>query len=87
VRLSWQYKFKERIVVMPWADCFNVFNHDNTVGTGSGSGGNTALDGTLSGARGTIGGTTALFTRVGAGSGSFSSGQPRAFQFGIRVSF
>ncbi len=78
IRLSWAWKFRERLSVEPSVDCFNVFNKTNTQGP---------LDGTLSGAPGSISGTTAYFTRVGAGSGSFSSGQPRAFQFGIRVSF
>jgi hypothetical protein len=78
VRLSWIWKFKERLSIQPSADCFNIFNKTNTEGP---------LSGVLSGARGTISKTTAYFTRVGAGSGSFSSGQPRAFQFGIRVTF
>jgi len=78
VRLSWVWKVRERLSIEPTVDCFNIFNKTNTQGP---------LDGTLSGAPGTISGTTAYFTRVGAGSGSFSSGQPRAFQFGIRVSF
>jgi hypothetical protein len=78
IRLSWAWKFKERLTIEPGVDCFNVFNKTNTEGP---------LDGTLSGGAGTISGTPSYFTRVGAGSGSFSSGQPRAFQFGIRVSF
>jgi hypothetical protein len=78
VRFSWNWKFKERLSIQPSADCFNIFNKTNTQGP---------LSGVLSGAPGTISGTTAYFTRVGAGSGSFSSGQPRAFQFGIRVTF
>jgi Carboxypeptidase regulatory-like domain len=78
IRLSWAWKIRERLSIEPSADCFNVFNKTNTAGP---------LDGTLSGAPGSISNTTAYFTRVGAGSGSFSSGQPRAFQFGIRVSF
>jgi hypothetical protein len=78
VRLSWAWKVRERLSIEPSVDCFNIFNKTNTSGP---------LDGTLSGGPGSISGTTAYFTRVGAGSGSFSSGQPRAFQFGIRVSF
>jgi hypothetical protein len=78
LRLSWVWKVRERLSIEPSVDCFNVFNKTNIEGP---------LDGTLSGAPGTISGTTSYFTRVGAGSGSFSSGQPRAFQFGIRVSF
>jgi len=78
VRLSWNWKFKERLSIQPSVDCFNLFNKNNTEGP---------LTGTLSGGPGTITNTPAYFTRVGAGSGSFSSGQPRAFQFGIRVTF
>ena len=88
VRLSWRYSFAERLTIEPMVDIFNVLNRMNGVGTGSdGRGGNTALDGTLSTASGSINGTTHIPERVGAGSGSFSSGTPRAFQFGIRVSF
>ncbi len=78
IRLSWHWKIKEHLEIEPSADCFNIWNKNNFAGP---------LDSTLSDARGSINGTTAFFTRVGAGSGSFSSGQPRAFQFGIRVSF
>ena len=78
IRISWNWKIRERLSIAPSVDCFNIFNKTNTLGP---------LDGTLSGGAGTISGTTSYFTRVGAGSGSFSSGQPRAFQFGIRVSF
>jgi Carboxypeptidase regulatory-like domain len=78
VRLSWIWKIRERLSIAPSVDCFNIFNKTNTQGP---------LSGILSDGPGTINGTTAYFTRVGAGSGSFSSGQPRAFQFGIRVSF
>jgi hypothetical protein len=78
VRLSWHLKIRERLTISPTVDCFNIFNKTNTQGP---------LSGILSDGPGTINGTNAYFTRVGAGSGSFSSGQPRAFQFGIRVSF
>jgi hypothetical protein len=80
IRLVWNLKIKERLTIQPSVDCFNIFNKTNIEGP---------LGGTLSGptSQGTIEGTSAYFTRVGAGSGSFSSGTPRAFQFGIRVSF
>ena len=72
------WKYKERLSVQPMVEVFNIFNKNNTDGP---------LSGVLSQGPGTINGTTAYFTRVSPGSGSFSSGQPRAFQFGIRVSF
>jgi len=81
IRLSWSWKIKEHLTIEPSADCFNIWNKNNVTGPSG------PLDSTLSGSRGSINNTTAFFTRVGAGSGSFSSGQPRAFQFGIRVSF
>ncbi|MDP9339091.1 MAG: TonB-dependent receptor [Acidobacteriota bacterium] len=81
IRLSWRWRVKEHLEIEPSVDCFNIWNKNNVIGPAG------PLDPTLSGAPGSINGTTSFFTRVGAGSGSFSSGQPRAFQFGIRVSF
>jgi hypothetical protein len=78
IRLSWSLKIKERLTILPMVDCFNIFNKTNISGP---------LSGVVSQGPGTINSMTSYFTRVGAGSGSFSSGQPRAFQFGIRVSF
>lgn len=89
LRLSWAYHPIERISIEPMVDAFNIFNRDNRVGQSTlGRGGNTAFDGILSGAPGSINGENFKAPqRVGSGSGSFSSGTPRAFQFGIRVSF
>jgi hypothetical protein len=90
LRLSWRYTIKDRLSIEPIAEVFNIFNRDNRIGQSSiGRGGNTGFDPALSGGPGSINGTVGPLAplRVGSGSGSFSSGTPRAFQFGIRVSF
>ena len=84
LRLSWRYKVKERLTIEPIAEVFNIINRDNKAGSSSG---NTALSGQLSGGVGTINGSASPPLRIGQGSGSFSTGSPRAFQFGIRVTF
>jgi hypothetical protein len=90
LRFSWRYSIKDRLSIEPIAEVFNILNRDNRVGqTTIGRGGNTGFDPILSGGSGSINGTVGPLAplRVGSGSGSFSSGTPRAFQFGIRVSF
>ena len=90
LRFSWRYTIKDRLSIEPIAEVFNILNRDNRVGqTTIGRGGNTGFDPILSGGSGSINGTVGPLAplRVGSGSGSFSSGTPRAFQFGIRVSF
>ncbi len=64
-------------------EVFNLFNIGNYDPPGS------RLSGVLSGAPGSINGTTpgTRSNRYGLGSGSFAPGLPRAFQFGIRVEF
>jgi len=79
VRFSWRYKVTERVTVEPMLEVFNLFNVANYA----------VLSNTLDGGAGDPNGTIASTrtARVGLGSGSFSSGIPRAAQFGFRVSF
>lgn len=79
VRFSWRYRPTERITIEPMFEVFNLFNISNFAALGN------TLDGTVGTPNGTTGATRTA--RVGLGSGSFSSGIPRAAQFGFRVSF
>ncbi len=79
IRLSKVFKIRERLTIEPMVECFNIFNIANYASL------NTVLDGGIGDINGTPKGSEP--TRVGQGSGSFSPGVQRAFQFGIRVSF
>ncbi len=83
IRFSWTYKVKERVSIQPLMEVFNLFNVAN-YDTPNGR-----LGATLDASPGSINGTTPGLrnNRYGIGSGSFSPGIPRAFQFGIRVDF
>ena len=83
LRVSRVFNFGERIKVEPIFEVFNVFNIGNYDPPGN------RLNSTLSGAPGSINGTTPgnRSNRYGLGSGSFAPGLPRAFQFGFRVNF
>ncbi len=93
VRFSWRYKVTERVTVEPMLEVFNLFNVANYTAFSN------TLDGSVGSANGTLRfdpqcgdglASTPCRTRparVGLGSGSFSSGIPRAAQFGFRVSF
>jgi len=79
IRASKLFKIRERLTIEPMVECFNLFNIANYARL------NTSLDGGAGDVNGTPKGSEP--TRVGQGSGSFSPGVQRAFQFGIRVSF
>src|SRR5882724_6427773 len=79
IRVSKVFKIRERLTIEPMVECFNLFNIANYARL------NTSLDGGFGDVNGTAKGSEP--TRVGQGSGSFSPGIQRAFQFGIRVSF
>ena len=82
--LSRPFKIADRFVLEPSVSAFNVVNFANFDGPGN------RLSGALSGAVGTINGTAAsdrTANRIGPGSGVFSLGAPRQFQFGLKLTF
>ena len=84
LRIANRIKLKERFTIEPILEIFNLFNIAN-YGT---------LSSTLTGSVGSPNGTPSSLappkrgiSRLGSGSGSFSPGTQRAFQFAIRVDF
>jgi hypothetical protein len=91
LRVSWPFKFKDRISVEPSATVFNVFNFWNAFLPGNLPGASLipGQNGLL--APNVIGGITPGSSltpyRASFQSGTFALGAPRNFQFGLRVSF
>src|SRR5271157_2938996 len=87
LKLSWTYKLELKshiIQLQPGVGFYNLFNFTNFDLPPN------VLTGALSGAPGTINGTTPaerITNRVGAGTGVFNLGAPRAMEFGMRISF
>lgn len=87
LKLAWTYKLEARshiIAFQPSAGFFNLFNMANFDLPPN------ALTGGLTGAPGSVNGTTPstrITNRVGAGTGVFNLGAPRAMEFGMNVSF
>jgi hypothetical protein len=84
VRISRPFKlWRKRLTVEPGFEWFNLFNVANYDLPGN------KLSGLLTGAPGSINGTTRAnrTNRAGFGSGSFAPGIPRSWQFVLRVSF
>jgi hypothetical protein len=79
VRLSWSYKIAERITIQPSVSVFNLFNVANY----------NTLGGVLDGSAGSFNGTSqALRTNlIRLGSGLYSYGAPRMFEWGLRLTF
>lgn len=85
IRLSRPIKIRERFVIEPQVDIFNVFNVANWQGMQT-----SELTGETGSPNGTPRGAQPLdsgLLRVGSGSGSFAPGTLRAFQFNIRFTF
>lgn len=84
MRLSWNYKVRERVDIQPEVSFFNVGNFANFDGPAA------PLSGVLSGTPGSVNGTAGQQpngNRLGLGSGVFALGAPRAMEFSLRVSF
>ena len=87
LKLNWNYKveLKSHIIqFQPGIGFYNLFNFSNFDLPPN------TLTGALTGSAGTINGTTApdrITNRVGAGTGVFNLGAPRAMEFGMRISF
>ncbi len=80
--LSWPFKIREGISILPSISFFNVFNFVNYGTLGGLLGGPGAINGTPAGvndATNTI--------RIGRGSGVFAVGAPREAEFGLRIDF
>ncbi|MGA3315082.1 MAG: carboxypeptidase regulatory-like domain-containing protein [Candidatus Korobacteraceae bacterium] len=87
LKLNWTYKVEMKshvIQLQPGVGFYNVFNLANFDLPPN------TLTGALTNSAGTINGTTAadrIVNRVGAGTGVFNLGAPRAMEFGMRISF
>jgi len=87
LKLAWTYKieaYSHVIAFQPSAGFFNLFNMANFDLPPN------ALTGGLTGAPGSINGTppaTRITNRVGAGTGVFNLGAPRAMEFGLTINF
>jgi hypothetical protein len=82
--LKWAHKFHDRFTIEPSVSVFNLFNFANFDLPGS------TLSGSLTGGPGSVNGTTyseRITNRVGVGTGVFALGAPRAFEFGLRLTF
>ncbi|MGH9549209.1 MAG: hypothetical protein ACRD3W_07540, partial [Terriglobales bacterium] len=82
--LARPFTFGDHFVLEPSVSAFNVFNFANFDGPGNRLSG--ALNGTLGSVNGTVASERAT-SRIGPGSGVFSLGAPRQFQFGVRLTF
>jgi hypothetical protein len=91
LRASWPLKVGERVTIEPSVSAFNVFNLVNSFMPGNLPGASLVPgpNGLL--APNVLGGVSSVSSfnpfRAGFGSGTFAMGAPRAFEFGLRISF
>jgi hypothetical protein len=85
--LSWPFKLRERLTILPSVSFFNIFNFANFGPLG------VPYTTSLTGGPGTINGTVAGVNadtntvRIGRGTGVFAVGAPREAEFGLRLDF
>ncbi len=90
--LSWPFKLRERLTILPSVSFFNVFNFSNLGPLGGASFASITSTGLAAGP-GSINGTVAGVNpgsntvRIGRGSGVFAVGAPRETEFGLRFDF
>ncbi len=91
VRLAWPFTIRDRVTLEPSASAFNVFNFWNAFLPGN-SMNNSLLPGvngllapTVIG--GVVPGSSLAPFRASYQSGTYASGTPRTFEFGLRISF
>ena len=85
--LSWPFKFRERLTILPSISFFNVFNFVNYGNLAPvSSAGLTGGPGTINGTPAGVNDATNTY-RIGRGSGVFAVGAPREGEFGLRFDF
>jgi len=85
-KVSWRHTFSERFTIEPNVGIYNVFNFGNSnLPPGVISGWLNEGAGSINSV--TAGTAAAIPFRVGAGTGVFGLGAPRAFEFGLRFTF
>jgi Carboxypeptidase regulatory-like domain len=83
-KFSWVHRFKERMTIEPSVSLYNAFNLANFDLP------QTMISGILNAQAGSLNGTTypnQSAQRVGVGTGVFSLGAPRVFEWGMKVTF
>lgn len=82
-KFSWRHKFKEGVEIEPNLGIYNLFNFANFDSPAG------LMSGELNGQPGSVNGTTGAnrANRIGVGTGVFSLGAPRVFEFGLKLTF
>ena len=84
LRFSYVLRLHERLTIEPSVGLFNAFNFANFDGSGG------LISGVLNGSQGSLNGTTytqQTAQRTGVGTGVYSLGSPRVFEWGLKFSF